>query len=140
MLPVRHELIGQMVLFCRSMPLPRARLNKYKKTLYQPNRAQAPMLTEIARYQGKIKILAHPVIIDSYIQFKKRHQLFHPTHVVYGDTDNHAKAIHDNLVKIGIVYDDRYIVGHSTTKAFGSEDVVLVKFWSVLDCPMEGAP
>jgi len=128
--PCRGDLIATLPLFVKVSPLARPRLNYHNKSVYQPKENQQALLAEMNNFEA-IEI-AFPIICDTFINFAKgKSKTMWAVAQKYGDEDNLRKAICDAMQDAKIVVDDRFIVGGENYKHLATEDVALIKLWSV---------
>lgn len=127
--PERGNLIKQMHLFVTPKPLARPRIKSMGGTsqTYTPMENQAEMMSNMCYY--KPLYLRIPVIIDQYFVFPQFRNDPFPTSNKFGDVDNLAKAVNDNLVRTEIISDDRLVVGGEQFKMFGAEPMCVILIW-----------
>lgn len=128
--PVRDKIICKIPIFCRVNPLKRPRLNKNTGSIYQPKDDQAALVNELANYiRPAIK---EPIIVDMVFEFEPGKTISSPFAVdkKFGDIDNLEKSILDALVHMGILDDDRFVVGISSYKGIANEDFGFITIWS----------
>lgn len=130
--PERGKLLQIIAAFCKVNPLARPRLKMMRKPIiYQPKDNQMELYAELARY-GRAHKTAEPCIVDAYMFYDRRGcKDPYPTSPKWGDYDNGLKAINDAMVEVGILDDDRWVIGGETFQQFGVEDHALIKIYSI---------
>lgn len=128
--PLRDQLLYAIPLFVRVEPLMRPRMNFHSKSVYQPIKNQQELFAELKQHKLKEPINS-PIIVDSYVYYEKKGKETYPTQKTYGDEDNLRKAINDAMVRLGIITDDKMVVGGENYKLFADEDCAYVLIWSL---------
>jgi Holliday junction resolvase RusA-like endonuclease len=124
----RGDLLAKLLLFERSFPLARPRVNTSKQ-VYQPLSNQQSLISEMERYSDLH--LDGFLWIDVAFYFRKMGKWEYPVSPSIGDLDNHVKGLLDNLQRLNIITNDRFIVGIHATKAWSTEDYVEVEIYGV---------
>lgn len=112
----RGPKICQLVGFSRVYPTERPRFNRAGGA-YTPKSQQQQLLFELDSFP-KLKV-AKPIFVD--IVFFLDYRSVPPTSKKAGDLDNLTKAFFDAMVEVGILDDDRWIVGSETKKVADTE-------------------
>ena len=125
----KGNLVCRLILFDRSYPLARPRLNK-STHVYQPLSNQSGIISELGRYDS-INV-NEPMLIDVSFFFKRYGKEDFPIPNGIGDLDNHVKGLLDNLQRTQIIANDRYVVGLHAEKAWSTEDYVEIEIYGVM--------
>jgi len=120
--------LSRIVIYCRSYPLARTRLNR-KKGIYQPLSAQEESIYWLYQYEP-LKI-DYPIKIDVTYGFFKTGKLLHPVSPTIGDIDNHIKALLDNLQRTDHLVDDRFVIEINAIKTWSTSNFIDIKFWRI---------
>lgn len=129
--PERRNLMHTIPLLVRPRPLARPRVGEHGN-MYQPKDNQLELINAFSEWP--VGPLDYPMIVDSYINFRKPESTEdkYPTGRHYGDEDNLRKAILDAMVATRIITDDSLVVGGENYKAFSDRDCLTVHVWTVV--------
>lgn len=119
---MRGDVLTDLMLYCRAKPLQRPRRSQ-SGGVYQPLDNQRDMISCLGTYPNAITV---PMIIDVTCYYQIRTKL---SHVVNYDIDNVLKAILDNLIRAGLIADDKLVVGSTIFKTPSNEDRVHVRIY-----------
>lgn len=119
---------ARLVVYCRSNPLARGRVNKCSH-VYQPLLAQKEAEFYLRQYEPLN--IGYPVFIEITFAFSKKGKNLYPVTPVMGDIDNHVKALLDNLQRTDHLIDDRYVVGLEAYKIWSTSNFIDIKLWRI---------
>jgi Holliday junction resolvase RusA-like endonuclease len=124
----RSKLIAEFDLFCAGLPLNRGR-RRSGPGMHQPLENQQEMLSLLEMFDPLM--IAKPCIVDvecGYMSWTNR------SRVIRYDVDNVLKAILDNLQRVFILADDKFVVGSSIVKLPAKENYTLIKIYESEVC------
>ena len=123
MFQYRARLLAEMDLFVRACPLQRGR-SKRIGGVHQPLGNQAQMLRAMDRYAGLM--VSEPCIVEVECGYQSWNSKSRASKI---DVDNVLKAVLDNLVRVFILADDRFVVGASIVKLPTKENYTSIKIY-----------
>jgi Holliday junction resolvase RusA-like endonuclease len=126
--PYKKSHPARLVIYCRSFPLSRGRINKSKQ-IYQPLLNQRESEFYLKQYEPLN--IDYPVFIDVTFAFKKTGKHLYPVVPSVGDIDNHLKSLLDNLQRVGHLRDDRFVVGLETYKIWSTANYIDIRLWRI---------
>lgn len=139
--PKRDKLIYEFTLWCEVQPLERPRVKDGR--VYQPVLNQQELWKELQRYVDRgspylfgalHKIINRAIIVDQYYYFQRKgRKTHHPIQLQLGDEDNLRKGVNDALVKLGVIDDDKHIIGGQQYKIWDEESYVIIRIYGVKD-------
>lgn len=140
MIPMRGTEVMRIMIFCRVYPLERPRKGT-NGHMYQPHDNQKELWQELRPYKDQLLVpIAYPVAVDILVKFRSLGSsqfIPFPTAPSYGDEDNLRKAVNDGLARVGILENDRWVIGGETWKTWGEEDLAIISISNLTMPPTE---